>query len=64
MLQTQNAPSMRNWDMGAVAKVEYKVAKRIIVGYRHREGLTTMTPGSASNTRRNYNGVLVKVKIK
>jgi len=55
---------MRNWDMGAVAKVEYKVAKRIIVGYRHREGLTTMTPGSASNTRRNYNGVLVKVKIK
>ncbi len=64
MLLTTAAPTMRTWDVGLNANIEYFVTKNIALGYRHREGLTNMTPGVPVATRRNYNGVTVRVKVK
>jgi hypothetical protein len=63
LLQSQQNPTMKTWDMGVLGKIEYQINNRIIVGYRHRQGLTSMTPNSATNTRRNYNGVMVRFKL-
>jgi hypothetical protein len=64
LLQSQQNPTLKAWDMGLIGKVEYKVSKRIVVGYRRREGLTNMTTGANANTKRSYNGILVRLKIK
>jgi hypothetical protein len=61
LLQSQSAPAVRSWDMGAVAKVEYAISKKILVGYRHRQGLTNMA--SSTSTRRSYNGVILKYQF-
>jgi hypothetical protein len=62
MLQAQNVPAMRNWDMGALAKIEYAITKKINVGYRHRQGLVNVANNIA--TRRSYNGVIVKYQFR
>jgi hypothetical protein len=61
LLQSQSNPTLRSWDLGLVAKLEYKITKRIVVGYRHREGITSITTGTTK--KRNYNGILVRVKV-
>jgi hypothetical protein len=61
LLQALVAPTMRSWDVGAVGKVEYAVTKHMVVGYRHRQGITSMT--TTIPTRRNYNGIVLKYQF-
>ncbi len=61
-LHSRSMPTVNNWDAGIVGKLEYKLYKNIIIGYRYRQGVTNLVQGY-NTTKRSFNSLVVKVKI-